>query len=356
MIVSICKGEENIAVIGLPSLVKRVITLDYPSSILFSITGISHQLSTSLHNKMFEYISYAYANSLWALSTIIGTEKNTVKSLTDPGTFLSGAIAGGAARMLVLPLDNGGAKGVKQTVLRRMPQMGFLLMFYTGTASQTLPGTERNPGRKMATTFLLASCAGFNMRFVCNPINRVADESLRTGNNARETIRKFRNKTLLQFWYCGPNLFANALYFGVLLTTFEGLRRFTERNILPIKEAPHTDAGEASLLSLPPNFTIGNYISGVGSNFVCGGIAAAFASTVCYPYSANRYLQTVIHDSSLCRGLMPTLLKEVPQVASASWRSLWFRILGIAKEVIRKLERIHQELIIQSVTICCVRQ
>lgn len=268
---------------------------------------------------MFEFLSYGYANALWTVSNLYKIEKNTVKSFTDPGTFISGAIAGGLARTLTLSVDKGGVKGIKQTVLRRMPQMGFLMMFYTSSASKVLPGTENDPARKMAATFLCASCAGFNMRFVCNPITRVGDESLRTGASAMDTIRKFKSKTILQFWYCSPNLIANAMYFGVLLTTFEGLRRFTERNFLPITKntQPVTDPTELALLGDSGEFTMRNYIGGATANFVCGGIAAGFASTVCYPYSAHRYMQTVIHDSSLCRGLVPTLMKEVPQVAIA---------------------------------------
>lgn len=249
---------------------------------------------------MFEWISYGYSNTLWAVSTAVRSEVGAIKSLSDPGTFLSGALAGGAARFLTLPIDNGGAKGVKRTVLRRMPQMGCLMMFYTYNASNILPGTDSQPRTKMAATFIIAACAGFNMRFVCNPLTRIGDEKLRTGKSTMDTIRFFKSKTILQFWYCAPNLMANALYCGVLLTSFEGLRRFSERNFRK---------GDSSSISS----NVGNAIT----NFACGGVAAGFASTVCYPHSGNRYLQTVIHDSSLCRGLMPTLRKEVPQVAIA---------------------------------------
>lgn len=264
---------------------------------------------------MFEILAYGYASTLWAVSNFFKAEKNTIKSLSDPGTFISGAVAGGAARMLTLSVDQGGAKGVKQTVLRRMPQMGCLLLFYTNCAAQQLPGTETQPRTKMAATFLLASCAGFNMRFVCNPISRIGDESIRTGSSAMSTIKTFKSKTILQFWYCGPNLVANALYFGVLLTTFEGLRRFTERNFISL--APKRLSVNAEEGAGNRGVSFGTYTANAGINFVCGGLAAGFASTVCYPYSAHRYMQTVIHDSALCRGLAPTLLKEVPQIAVA---------------------------------------
>lgn len=271
---------------------------------------------------MFELLATGYANALWAVSSVFGIEKNTVLSVTDPGTFLSGAIAGGVARTLTLPLDKGGSKGVLRTVFRRMPQTGCLMLFYTASASQMLPGTEKDPARKMATTFLVASLAGFNMRLACNPITRVGDESLRTAEGILSTIRKFRSKTILQFWYCAPNLFANALYFGVLLTTFEGLRRFSERNFLEMAKKGTLvsgGAGEDALSgsSSAPQDVVSSptYIRVATTNIIFGGIAAAFASTVCYPYSAHRYMQTVIHDSALCRGLHSTLLKEVPFIA-----------------------------------------
>lgn len=225
---------------------------------------------------------------------------------------MSGALAGGFARALVIPLDRGGAKGVRTTIFRRMPQMGCLMMFYTYNAQRVLPGSEKKPSSKLVSTFLVASCAGFNMRLLCNPITRVGDEKLRTGDRTIEVIRRFKSKTILQFWYCAPNLLANALYCGVLLTTFEGLRRFNERNFFPMHPKAIEPASESSTEGLM--FKNAHYAA---TNFVCGGIAAAFASTVCYPYSAHQYLQTVIHDSSLCRGLVPTLVKEVPQVAIA---------------------------------------
>lgn len=76
-------------------------------------------------------------------------------------------------------------------------------------------------------TFLIGACAGFNMRLFCNPISRVADECRRTNSNPFDVIKQFRSKTLLHFWYTGPGLFVNAVYFGTLFTVFEGLRRFT---------------------------------------------------------------------------------------------------------------------------------
>lgn len=271
---------------------------------------------------MFEFLATGYANVLWAISSLMRIESNTFKSVTDPGTFLSGALAGGIGRSLVLLQDKGGSKGAAKTVLRRLPQMGCLMLFYTASASKALPGTEKDPARKMATTFLVGSMAGLNMRLFCNPITRVGDESARTGEKFLQTIRKFRSKTILQFWYCGPNLFANALYFGVLFTTFEGLRRFSERNFAScrvVKSTVNGSAGENTSehgSSIEPKVANSdNYLSVAITNTICGGIAAAFASTVCYPYSAHQYMQTVIHDSALCRGLLPTIKKEVPLIA-----------------------------------------
>ncbi|CUF24753.1 Hypothetical protein, putative [Bodo saltans] len=142
-------------------------------------------------------------------------------------------------------------------------------------------------------TFFIGFLAGLVMRVICNPINRVRDESLRTGESFLTTAQSLRKKTYLQFYYTTPNILANALYIGVLMVCFEGIRRFMERN------GASTD----------------NYLSVVATNTVAGGAAAAVASTVTYPYSAHRYLQTVIHDSAICRGLPATLLKEVPMMA-----------------------------------------
>lgn len=278
---------------------------------------------------MFEIISNAYGSVLWALYRAYKIEKETFKSVMHPGTFLSGALAGAVARATVLPIDRGGPKGASQAMLRRMPQMGCLMLFYVPIAGTLLPGTEKSPGGKMCTTFLIAAMAGFNMRLLCNPLSRVLDEAHRTGKPPVDICRIFKTNTILQFWYTGPNLIVNALYFGTLLTVFEGLRRFSERNWLPIKknaiqETIMLDSGEIEVIETPApaglgvidrNFSMDNYVATIGANFVIGGTAAAVASTVCFPYSAHRYMHTVIHDSAICRGLLPTLVKEVPMMA-----------------------------------------
>lgn len=279
---------------------------------------------------MFEIVTYTYASVCWFIGRVNSIEKQTFKSVTDPGTFVSGALAGALGRCASLPFDKGGAKGVSQTIARRMPQFGCLMMFYCPVAAHLLPGLEKKPRSKMATTFLIGACAGFNMRLVCNPISRVADECLRTQKSPQDIIRILKNKTILQFWYTGPNLFASALYFGTLFTVFEGLRRYNERNFLPIRHngPVETDAASGGAESgqqeaLRPrkgpavvdrNYNMYNYVSQSAANAVIGGTAAAIATTVCYPYSAHRYLQTVIHNSAVCRGLLPTLLKEVPMM------------------------------------------
>lgn len=281
---------------------------------------------------MFEIVTYAYSSLLWTTYRLYKIEGETWKTFLHPGTFLSGAVAGGVARAAVLAIDRGGTKGAAQTVGRRVPQMGFLMMFYVPVAANLLPGLEKNPFAKMCTTFLVASMAGFNMRLVTNPISRVLDEARRTGKSPQEVCRVFKSKTILQFWYTGPNLFANALYFGTMLTVFEGLRRYAERNWFPIQrnaveETVVMQNGEVQLVETPApekkgtlavvdrNFNAHNYRTTIATNFVLGGTAAAVASTVCYPYSAHRYLQTVIYDSAICRGLLPTLAKEVPMMA-----------------------------------------
>ncbi|CAD2218053.1 hypothetical protein AGDE_05379 [Angomonas deanei] len=286
---------------------------------------------------VFEVLSYAYATVFWVIGRVNKIENATLKSITDPGTFISGALAGAVGRMAALPFDKGGPKGIQQTILRRMPQMGCLMMFYCPVARKILPGTEKEPRTKLLATFLVASMAGFNMRFFTNPITRVLDESARSGKSPKEVAKIFKNKTILQFWYCSPNLLANALYFGTLLTVFEGLRRFSERNILPLREntaeelqsegihlqadgaiVPVVDAAKPVPVSKSffVEFNPQNYATQVAQNFVIGGVAATVASTICYPFSAHQYLQTVIHDSAICRGLIPTLLKEVPMMAT----------------------------------------
>jgi hypothetical protein len=282
---------------------------------------------------MFEILSYAYASALYVVGRAIKIEKETFKTFTDPGTFLSGAIAGGVGRVAAIPFDQGGKKGIQQTVARRMPQFGLLMMFYCPIAHKLLPGLETDPKSKMLTTFMIGAAAGFNMRFLCNPVSRVMDESLRTGKPPLDVVRILKNKTILQFWYTMPNLLANAVYFGTLFTVFEGMRRFNERNFVPIQRKREDDDeillmgddGQVQVVTKPHtgpsvvdhNWSWRNYTATVASNFVVGGAAATVASTVCYPLSAHQYMQTVIHDSALCRGLLPTLLKEVPMMAVA---------------------------------------
>lgn len=282
---------------------------------------------------MFEILTFAYNSALVAVSRSIKIEKETLKSITDPGTFLSGAFAGGLGRAVVIPFDQGSAKATLQTIGRRMPQFGCLMMFYCPVARKLLPGLEDDPRSKMLTTFMIGAFAGLNMRLVCNPVSRVLDESARIGKSPMDTARMMKNRTILQFWYTTPNLIANAVYFGTLFTVFEGLRRFNERNFVPIVryQLEQDDAllvGEGGQVQVvggskrrhgpavvDHNWSWKNYTATVASNFVLGGAAATVATTVCYPISAHQYMQTVIHDSAICRGLVPTLMKEVPMVA-----------------------------------------
>ncbi|CCW61610.1 unnamed protein product [Phytomonas sp. EM1] len=279
---------------------------------------------------MFEIVTNIFNGIKWTTFIILKDESETIKSFKDPGTFISGALAGGLARSCVISIDKGGPKGTVQSVCRRMPQLGFLMMFYATPASHMLPGLEETPFTKMVTTFLVAACAGFNMRFVCNPISRVADESLRTGKSWLQVARILNGKTILQFWYTGPNFFANALYYGMLLTVFEGLRRFSERNFFPIQRGvggssraaitsgDHSQVGSSPTASSsrpPQQYGSDIYMRTALTNFFIGGVSAGVASTLCYPYSAHRYLQTVIYDSAICRGLGQTLAKEVPMMA-----------------------------------------
>jgi hypothetical protein len=210
----------------------------------------------------------------------------------DPFVFLSGGLAAIAGRAAAIPFDQGGPKGPVQAIYRRIPQFGIVMWVYVPLASK-INVDIAEPGHKMFSTFFIGFLAGLVMRVICNPVNRIRDESLRTGENFLTTAKSLRSKTYLQFYYTTPNILAGALYYGVLMVCFEGIRRFMERN------GASTDS----------------YLSVVATNTVAGGAAAAVASTVAYPYSAHRYLQTVIHDSAICRGLPATLLKEVPMMA-----------------------------------------
>ncbi|CAJ1031981.1 hypothetical protein Q4I30_006009 [Leishmania utingensis] len=281
---------------------------------------------------MFEVVTYAYNGASAAVYRGLKIERETPKTLRDPGTFLSGAVAGGLGRVVALPFDQGGPKGIVQTVGRRALQFGFLMMFYCPIAHKLLPTLEEDPLSKMLTTFMVGAFAGLNMRLVSNPISRVMDESRRIGKSPMDVARIMKNKTILQFWYTTPNLIANAIYFGTLFTVFEGLRRFSERNLAPIvqnESAKDTVMmrydNESQLVGPSPrhrgpsvvdhNWNWKNYTTTIALNFIIGGAAATVASTVCYPLSAHQYMQTVIHDSAVCRGLMPMLVKEVPMVA-----------------------------------------
>nr|CCC91061.1 unnamed protein product [Trypanosoma congolense IL3000] len=236
----------------------------------------------------------------------IQRQKSSV--LRDPIVLLTGSAAGFVGRAAALSFDNGGAKGTMQTLQRRAPQFGILMWLYVPISSQLLPGTETSPPFKALTTFLIGAFSGFMMRLMYNPVGRVWDECLRTGNGVAKTCQIFRSQTILQFYYTTPPLMANALYFGTLLTVFEGLRRFSERNgLLPLQIEEKENHREVSRLRNYPIVVVGHT--------VLGGLAAAVASTVCYPFSAHCYQQTVIHDSAICRGLESTLRKEVPMIA-----------------------------------------
>lgn len=85
-------------------------------------------------------ISNVVSETFSTVGRVLKIEFNTPKTFGDPGTFLSGAVAGGVGRLAVLPIDSGGVKGMQQTVLRRLPQFGLLMMFYCPTAHKYLPG------------------------------------------------------------------------------------------------------------------------------------------------------------------------------------------------------------------------
>lgn len=228
----------------------------------------------------------------WTADKLKKLEKRGAVVFADPFVFLSGGLAGAAGRAAALPFDQGGMKGPGQAVYRRIPQFGILMWLYVPLSSK-INTDITEPGHKLFSTFFIGFLAGFVMRLICNPVNRVRDESMRTGESFLATVKSLKSKTWLQFYYTTPNLLVNAFYCGVLMVCFEGIRRFMERN------GASTD----------------NMASVVVTNTIAGGAAAAVASTVCYPYSAHRYLQTVIHDSAICRGLPATLIKEVPMMA-----------------------------------------
>jgi len=228
----------------------------------------------------------------WTFDKLKKLESKGGTIFTDPSVFISGGIAGAVGRAAAIPFDQGGLKGPGQAVYRRIPQFGILMWLYVPLSS-AIHNDKEGPGQKMFTTFFLGAFSGFVMRTICNPVNRVRDEALRTGEPFMTTAKALKKKTWLHFYYTTPNLFANSIYFGTLMVAFEGIRRFMERN------GASTDNKGSVILT----------------NTIAGGAAATVASCVTYPYSAHRYLQTVIHDSALCRGLAPTLLKEVPMMA-----------------------------------------
>nr|CCC48511.1 conserved hypothetical protein [Trypanosoma vivax Y486] len=242
----------------------------------------------------------------WTFDRIFKVQRETFTVLRDPVILVTAGAAGFVGRAATLSIDNGGPKGGKHACCRRASQFGILMWVYVPVASRMLPGTECDPSFKAFTTFIIGAISGLTMRIVCNPLNRVLDECLRTGNSVSTVCRALRNKTVLQFYYTTPPLLGNALYFGTLLTVFEGLRRFSERSrLLPMKK----DESGVAVLSAR------NCAIATVGHTVIGGAAAFVASVLCYPISAHVYQQTVIHDSAICRGLLPTLRKEVPLMA-----------------------------------------
>ena len=235
-----------------------------------------------------------FSSTTYIFDSLRKLERRGWVVFADPFVFCSGGFAGAVARAAVLPFDNGGVKGPYQTVYRRIPQWGILFWVYVPLSSK-INVDVKNPQEKLVSTFVLAFLAGFIMRLICNPVNRTRDEAVRMNVSFLEAAKRLRSKTYLQFFYTTPPLTANALYFGTLLVCFEGLRRFAERN----------------------GASIDHPVAVVVTNGIAGGVAGGMASTICYPFSAHRYLQTVIHDSALCRGLIPTLMKEVPMCAVA---------------------------------------
>lgn len=224
-----------------------------------------------------------------SLSQLLSAQGNIFSATRDPTPLVCGAIAGGVGRALTLPFDMGGKKGVAPTIMRRIPQYGLLLGLYV-PATAAINYKVDQPETKMMTTFMCGALAGFYMRLWTNPINRVCSESARTGAGFIDTAKALKAKTILQFWYTGHPLFSNAFYFGTLMTCFEGTRRFLERNGAPT----------------------GSPLANAATNGTAGAVGAFVASTVAYPFSAHTYRSTVIHPSVVCRGLGPTLLKEVP--------------------------------------------
>eukprot|EP00744_Colponema_vietnamica_P016075 GILI01022544.1.p1 GENE.GILI01022544.1~~GILI01022544.1.p1 ORF type:complete len:262 (+),score=41.22 GILI01022544.1:29-814(+) len=225
----------------------------------------------------------------YSFEQLFGAQGNIGACLADPTPMICGAIAGGVGRALVLPIDMGGAKGPIQTVVRRVPQYALLFGLYVPTCA-ALNKKVADPEKKAATTLMCGALAGYYMRLWTNPINRTFHEASRMGVSPLDAAKAMKAKTLLQFWYTGHPLIANAIYFGSLMMCFEGTRRFLERN------------------GAPAGTPVGNALT----NGTAGAVGALVASTVTYPVSATRYAKTVIHDSAICRGMLPTLAKEVP--------------------------------------------
>lgn len=231
----------------------------------------------------------------WTAEEVSKIMKYSTAVLTEPGTVVSAGVAGVVGRALVLPLDMGGPKGPVVTLGRRAPQYAVLFGIYVPLANR-INGTfkDRDPMHKLFSTFFIGAMSGWLMRAICNPVSRVGDEMMRTGEGVRATVDQLRKKTILQFWYTTHPILVGMLYYGTLFTAFEGSRRFLERNF--IKQD--------------------SVASAVLTNTIAGGIGASVASAVVYPYSVQRYVHTIIHDSAVCRGLAPTMAKEVPMCAA----------------------------------------
>jgi hypothetical protein len=229
----------------------------------------------------------------WTIEEFSKIDKYSTAVLNEPGTVVSAGIAGAVGRAVVLPLDLGGPKGPVATVARRAPQWAVLFGIYVPLANR-INSHFKDPLHKLYSTVFIGAMAGWLMRALCNPISRVGDEMLRTNEGVRATIAQLRKKTVLQFWYTTHPILCGMLYSALLLTAFEGTRRFIERNFISQDSVKNA----------------------VITNAIAGGIGAGIASTVAFPYSVRRYVHTVIHDSAVCRGLLPTLIKEVPMCAT----------------------------------------
>lgn len=207
------------------------------------------------------------------------------------GLFLAGTLAGAAARVAVLPIDQGGAKGPVVAVVRRSLHFGLLFSIYIplhqGRHEKLRTAKHKNAAQRAADAFVCGGIAGLVSRFLTAPFYRVADHAERHACTQQAAFKHIvaYQAGYLGLWQTQHPLLAAFWHTGAVFLLFEMGRRTAD------------------------NLNIGN---GPVENAVIGGTAAAIASAATFDWSRRRYTSCVLNESAILRGLGPTLAKEVP--------------------------------------------